>query len=86
MNQKLQASNRNVILGWNLGVYGVLGLLALVAWYFDILPGFGRSVESILEGQHNEKRRQAAGDSENAIEMNDITMGGSFENGGRDVK
>jgi len=43
-------------------------------------------VESILEGQHNEKRRQAAGNSENAIEMNDTTMGGSFEDGGRDVK
>ncbi|PVH77742.1 hypothetical protein DL98DRAFT_636989 [Cadophora sp. DSE1049] len=57
MNQKLQASNRDVILGWTLGVYGFLGFLALVAWHFDILPGFGRSVESILEGQHDQKER-----------------------------
>ncbi|KAH7386430.1 hypothetical protein BKA64DRAFT_748091 [Cadophora sp. MPI-SDFR-AT-0126] len=60
MNQKLQAGNRDVILGCTLGVYGFLGFLALLAWYFDVLPGFGRLVESILEGQHDQKWRLAA--------------------------
>jgi hypothetical protein len=63
--QKQQASKQHAILGWTLGVYRFLGILALVAWYFDVLPGFGKSVELIMAG------RQML-DSDGSIEMTDI--------------